>query len=72
MYVRRDKSWPTVGWAVSWLLCLIFIACGAFLVFAYCISFGNDVTYQWMVSVIISFFASVFFFQPIKVCSKTI
>ncbi len=60
-----------VGWILAWLLTVICILGGAGLVFLYGLSFGNDVTYQWMVAVITAFFFSVFVFQPIKIVILT-
>ena len=37
------------------------------MVVAYGLQFGNDVTYQWMVALISSFFCSILLTQPIKV-----
>jgi hypothetical protein len=56
-----------VGYILSWILCLLCILGGAFLVLSFGLSFGNDKAYQFMVAVIVAFMASIFIFQPIKV-----
>ena len=64
---KRNKSWPSVGFIVAWVLCFVYIVAGAGFVMLYALSFGNDKTYQWMVALIVTFFASVFVYQPIKI-----
>ena len=72
----------------AWLLCVICIFGGAFMVWGYAIVFGNDKTYQvlthnklkirkkqfefkydfqWLSSMIYSFFAGVLLLEPLKV-----
>ena len=55
----------------GWLLCFLCIFGGAFLVYAYCLQFGNDKAYQWMVAVISGFFASILVAQPLKIVGLT-
>jgi hypothetical protein len=52
---------------LAWVICIISILGGAFLVLAFGLAFGNDVTYQWMVAMITSFFTSFTLTQPLKV-----
>ena len=44
---KRNKSWPSIGFIVSWILCFVYIVAGAGFVMLYALSFGNDKTYQW-------------------------
>ena len=44
-----------------------YIGGGAFLTLSYGLSFGNDRTYQWFTSMIVSFISSLIITQPIKV-----
>lgn len=64
---KRNKSWPSIGFIISWILCFVYILAGAGFVMLYALSFGNDKTYQWMVALIVTFLASVFIYQPIKI-----
>eukprot|EP00095_Tigriopus_kingsejongensis_P009158 maker-scaffold798_size95657-snap-gene-0.28 protein:Tk09158 transcript:maker-scaffold798_size95657-snap-gene-0.28-mRNA-1 annotation:"polycystic kidney disease protein 1-like 2-like" len=57
---------------LGWLICLICIVGGAFVVFAYGLSFGNDQAYQWMVSMISAFFFSILLTQPLKIIFITL
>ena len=64
---RRDKGWPSFCRIIGWIVCVLTILGGAFIVLSYGLQFGNDMTYQWVVSMLISFFSSVIITQPIKV-----
>jgi len=64
---RPDKSWSPVAVVIAWILSFICIAGGSFVVFAYGVTFGNEKSYQWIVSMITSFFSSVLITQPLKV-----
>ena len=65
------NGWHPIALAVAWLVCLLAIAGGAFMVFSYALEFGNDKTYQWMVAMLSSFFADVIIVQPIKILLLT-
>ena len=64
---RRNKGWPGFCLILAWLLTLGCIGGGGFLVFSYGIMFGNDRTYQWVTSMLVSFFSSLIITQPLKV-----
>ena len=64
---RRTVGWPSMGRIVAWLICLICIGGGAAIVFAFGISFGNDLVHQWVTSIITSIFTSLLLTQPIQV-----
>lgn len=65
--MRNNLGWPPFVRAIGWILCLACIGGGAFLVVSYGLSFGNDLTYQWVTSMLVSFFSSMIITQPIKV-----
>ena len=67
LFFRRNAGWPAFCNIIAWILCMVCILGGAFLVLSYGLTFGNDKTYQWMTSMIVSFFASLLLTQPIKV-----
>ena len=46
---------------------LFLLGGGAFLTLSYGLSFGNDRTYQWFTSMIVSFISSLIITQPIKI-----
>lgn len=69
---KRDKSCPSMMLFLGWLVCFICILGGAFIVFSFGLSFGNDKAYQWMVSMISAFFFSVLLTQPLKIILITL
>jgi len=71
LYVfSRDKGWPSFCRILGWIVSVIVILGGAFVVFSYGLQFGNDKTYQWVVSMIFAFFSSVIIIQPLKVIER--
>ena len=60
-------GWPSFACILGWLLCLVCIGGGAFLTLSYGLSFGNDRTYQWFTSMIVSFISSLIITQPLKI-----
>jgi hypothetical protein len=52
---------------VGWALCILSIAISLFFLWAYAIQFGNNKTYEWLTSLIVSFFSGLILLQPIKV-----
>ena len=52
---------------IAWFLCFLFIGCSIFFLWAYGITFGNDTTYKWLTSFIVSFFTNFCIFEPLKV-----
>ncbi|XP_059084074.1 uncharacterized protein LOC131881274 [Tigriopus californicus] len=69
---KRDTSCPSVMLFLGWLVCLVCILGGAFVVFSFGLSFGNDKAYQWMVSMISAFFFSILLTQPLKIILITL
>lgn len=71
---KRKNSKFTLPWwcrILAWILCIfIVIACGV-IVLSYAIEFGDSKTQKWLISLVISFAASIFFSQPLTV-SKTL
>jgi len=65
---RRKKlilPWPF--FLIGWALCILSILVSGFLMFAYAVQFGNDLTYKWLSSLIFSFFSGLLFLEPLKV-----
>ena len=62
-----SNSWPSYMNSLGWFLSFVCISGGSFMVYAYGITFGNEKTRQWIVSMISSFFASLLISQPIQV-----
>lgn len=54
---------------LSWLLCLACMAVSIFFLWAYAVQFGNARTYQWLTSMLVSFFIGIFLLEPLKVRS---
>ena len=44
--ISRDSSWHPAFSVLGWIICFVSIVGGAFLVFGYGITFGNDKTYR--------------------------
>ena len=53
---------------IGWFLTFFCIAVSIFFLWAYGITFGNDILYKWLTSFVISFFTSFLIFEPMKVC----
>jgi hypothetical protein len=64
---RQDKGLPAFFRIVGWVICVICIVAGVIMVLAYGLQFGNDQTYQWVVSMLVSFLSSLVFTQLFKV-----
>ncbi len=69
---EQSRSWPPFLRWVAWLLSLVLIFGGAFVVFGFAVQFGNDVTYQWMTAVITAFIATVLVTYPCYVMAATL
>lgn len=68
VYPKRTKFY--IHWVfkyVSWILCLLMIFFGIFFLCAFAIQFGNDLTYQWFSSMLVTFFTSIIILDPFKV-----
>ena len=52
---------------IAWIICLGTIVASIFFLIGYGINFGNDKTYQWMSSIIVSFFFGILIIEPLKV-----
>ena len=64
---RRTKGMPFIGATVAWVMTLVMIVGGILIVFAFGISFGNDVVHQWTVSILIAVFTNMTLTQSIPV-----
>ena len=58
---------PFIGATVAWVITLVMIVGGILIVFAFGISFGNDVVHQWTVSILIAVFTNMTITQSIPV-----
>ena len=52
---------------VGWMLCLSTMAISILFLVSFGIMFGNDLTYQWLTSLLISFFGGILIIEPLKV-----
>ena len=66
-FCRRTQGWPFVGVMVAWIIALVVIVGGILVVFAFGISFGNDVVHQWVTSIIVSLFVNLTITQSMPV-----
>ena len=66
-HFRRTKGMPFIGATVAWVMTLVMIVGGILIVFAFGISFGNDVVHQWTVSILIAVFTNMTLTQSIPV-----
>ena len=64
---NSSTSWPSYVNSLGWFLSFVCISGGSFMVYAYGITFGNEKTRQWIVSMISSFFSSFLISQPLQV-----
>ena len=67
LHFRRTKGMPFIGATVAWVMTLVMIVGGILIVFAFGISFGNDVVHQWTVSILIAVFTNMTLTQSIPV-----
>lgn len=64
---RSRRPWSVVVHVLGWLLAAACILGGAFLVFSYGVTFGNDKLYQWVVAEIFAFFGTILITYPVYV-----
>ncbi|CAD5112526.1 DgyrCDS1737 [Dimorphilus gyrociliatus] len=64
---KKPFSFPWWVCIVSWIILWLSVLTCAAVVTAYGITFGDDKSKKWITSMLISFIASIFFTQPIKV-----
>eukprot|EP00095_Tigriopus_kingsejongensis_P010699 maker-scaffold179_size282488-snap-gene-0.19 protein:Tk10699 transcript:maker-scaffold179_size282488-snap-gene-0.19-mRNA-1 annotation:"PREDICTED: uncharacterized protein LOC579144" len=57
---------------VAWVLCLGMILLGIVYLWALAITMGNDRTYQWLSSMLITFFLSIVLIDPLKIVLITL
>ena len=70
----KDRKKFTLPWPfmlVGWYICIASIVVALYFLWAYAILWGNDKTYQWLSSMLISFFAGMVFLEPLKVMVVT-
>ena len=63
----RSFTLPFFFRYIAWIICLGTIVTSIFFILAYGIAFGNDKTYQWLSSMIVSFFFAILVVEPLKV-----
>jgi len=64
---RRRFGLPWFFTFIGWGICISTICISIFFIWAYAVSFGNDLTYKWLSSTIFSFFAAVLIVEPLKI-----
>ena len=64
---KRRFSLPWFFQIIAWVLCIAITFSSLFFLWAYGISFGNDKTYQWLMSVLVSFWIDILVVEPLKV-----
>ena len=71
MMKKRKSSWKFPWWCLylGYILSFIFIGISIFFIIIRGIQFGDLKTQKWLISLIIGFFSSIFFTQPLKVNS---
>ena len=52
---------------IGWALCISIIFVSIFFLWSYGVMFGNDKTYQWLSSLLVSFFGGILIVEPLKV-----
>ena len=65
--LRRRRALPAALALLGWAVVAVCILGGLFMVFAFALTFGNDVTYQFIVAEIFSLFTSILVVYPIYV-----
>ncbi|XP_066985426.1 LOW QUALITY PROTEIN: polycystin-1-like protein 2 [Macrobrachium rosenbergii] len=72
---KKKKKKLTLPWwcvIIAWILVWLCIAVSCFFLLMYGIQFGNTKTTKWVTSLIISFFSSILFVQPLKIFAMAI
>ncbi|XP_064099124.1 location of vulva defective 1-like [Macrobrachium nipponense] len=72
---KKKKKKLTLPWwcvIIAWILVWVCIAASCFFLLMYGIQFGNTKTTKWVTSLIISFFSSILFVQPLKIFAMAI
>ena len=64
VWEQVPEAWSAMFQVLAWVVTVICILGGAFMTLAFGLSFGNDKTYQWIVSEIFTFFTSVLIVYP--------
>uniref|UniRef100_A0A915J789 Uncharacterized protein n=1 Tax=Romanomermis culicivorax TaxID=13658 RepID=A0A915J789_ROMCU len=66
---KKKKSFvlPAFCKNLAWLLCLITVTSSIFFLLSYAIQMGDQKTQKWLAALMLSFFTSVFFVQPLKI-----
>ena len=65
--LKQRRALPAALTIVGWAIVAVCILGGLFVVFAFALTFGNDVTYQFIVAEIFSLFTSILVVYPIYV-----
>ena len=65
--VRKRFTLPFFFNYIAWILCLGSILVSIFYLWSYGVMFGNDKTYQWLTSILASFWAGMLIVEPLKV-----
>ncbi|XP_068242609.1 polycystin-1-like protein 2 [Palaemon carinicauda] len=71
---KKKKSFTLPWWfsIIAWILVWLCLAVSCFFLLMYGIQFGNTKATKWVTSLIISFFSSILFVQPLKIFAMAI
>ena len=66
---KKKKKFSMPWWVViiGWILCILSILSASVFTVFYGIQFGNELTREWLTSLVVSFFTGILCTQPIKV-----
>ena len=64
--------WPGYLYFVGWVLCLTTFLGSMALVTVWGMNFSNMKTYQWITAVVVNFFFTILFVEPVKVVIFTL
>ena len=64
--------WPGYAFFIGWLLCLLTLFGSVGVVALMAMQFSNMKTYQWVTAIVVNFFFTILFVEPVKVLIFTV
>ena len=64
--------WPGYAFFIGWLLCLLTLFGSVGVVAVMAMQFSNMKTYQWVTAIVVNFFFTILFVEPVKVLIFTV